>query len=553
MPWKPSEPGEVPTLGWYVIDWMAKNLAAPDKVEYEPFILYQEQEDFILRFYEIDPETCTRRYRRGVLSRPRGWGKSPLLGAIAIVEGLADVVPCGWDEHGQPIGKPWSSIKKPLIQIGAVAEVQTKNTYGPIQDMLAGPVMDNYPGIEVFDNQVKLPRGFIIPVTTAARTIKGNRPVLMILDQSEEMVQSNGGKKFAETALINATKYGGYLIESPNAFTPGEDSVAENSFAYWGQIQSGNARDEGMFYDHREAPADTDLRDGESLMKGLRIAYGDSSDHPDGCVLHTPPCAPGHSPLKHIAAAVWDPNIPMQKSRADFLNQITHASDALVPHYSWANCADLDKVVMPGDVITLGFDGSRGKSKGKPDATALIGCRIKDNFVFTIGIWEASDTNLKEQQEWSPPTALIEAAIATAFSTFSVVAFYCDPAKDWRSHVNKWEARYGAKVPHKVKTDHPFEFWFSGRAETVQRAIENFAGAVNNKDMTHDGSHRLTQHVLNTRVRYKSLKKVLTKENDYSDKKIDACVAAMLAVQAAQDATAKGIRTESRRTPRRVR
>lgn len=74
MPWKPSEEGEVPTLGWYVIDWIRQNLAAPDKAEYEPFMLYQEQEDFILRFYEIDPETCTRRFRRGVLSRPRGWG-----------------------------------------------------------------------------------------------------------------------------------------------------------------------------------------------------------------------------------------------------------------------------------------------------------------------------------------------------------------------------------------------------------------------------------------------------------------------------------------------
>jgi hypothetical protein len=554
MPWKPSEEGEVPTLGWYVIDWIRENLAAPDKAEYEPFILYQEQEDFILRFYEIDPETCTRRYRRGVLSRPRGWGKSPLLGAMCIVEGLADVVPDGWDADGQPIGRPWSTLKTPLIQIGAVAEVQTRNTYKPLRDMLTGPVSDNYPGIEVYDAKVVLPRGEIMPVTTAARTIKGNTPVLMVLDQSEEMVQSNGGKKFAETALINAAKYGGYLIESPNAFTPGEDSVAEASFQYWQAIQEGNARDEGMFYDHREAPADTDLRDAESIMVGLRVAYGDSSNHPDGCVLHDPPCKPGHSNLKHIAATVWDPSIPMQKSRADFFNQITHAYDSLVSHYDWAGCAKVDKQVMPGDIITLGFDGSRGKAKGKPDATALIGCRVSDKHIFTIGIWEASDTNLKEQANWSPPTGEIESAINEAFTKFRVVGFYADPAKDWRSHVNKWESRYGSKVELRVKHDHPFEYWFSGRTELVQRMVLNFKGVVANKDLSHDGSFRLTKHVLNSRMRLRTNKYTIEKEHDYSDKKIDACVAAMLALQAAQDATAKGVRTESqRRIPRRVR
>ncbi|MFJ4356909.1 hypothetical protein ACIP25_11630 [Streptomyces massasporeus] len=74
IPWKPPEPGAVPTLGFEVIDWISAYLAAPDRGEYEPFVLYPEQEDFVLRFYEIDPKTGKRRRRRGVISRPRGWG-----------------------------------------------------------------------------------------------------------------------------------------------------------------------------------------------------------------------------------------------------------------------------------------------------------------------------------------------------------------------------------------------------------------------------------------------------------------------------------------------
>src|SRR5512139_1636048 len=104
MPWKPSHPGEVPSLGWYVLDWIEENLAAPDRGEYEPFIPTREQAEFVLRFYELDPVSCRRVIRRGVLSRPRGWGKSPFLSALAIVEGLADVVPAGWDADGQPVG-----------------------------------------------------------------------------------------------------------------------------------------------------------------------------------------------------------------------------------------------------------------------------------------------------------------------------------------------------------------------------------------------------------------------------------------------------------------
>lgn len=56
MAWKPSAPGEVPTLGYDIIDWITEHLAAPDKASYEPFVLYPEQEDFVLRFYELDPK-----------------------------------------------------------------------------------------------------------------------------------------------------------------------------------------------------------------------------------------------------------------------------------------------------------------------------------------------------------------------------------------------------------------------------------------------------------------------------------------------------------------
>ena len=131
MPWKPEVPGEVPTLGYLAIDWMKAYLAAPDRTEYEPFIPYIEQEEFILKWYALNPDG-TRRFHRGVLGRPRGWGKSPLLAGLACVEALAPVVFDGWDANGRPVGKPWSKVRTPLVQVAAVSDEQTMNTWTPL-------------------------------------------------------------------------------------------------------------------------------------------------------------------------------------------------------------------------------------------------------------------------------------------------------------------------------------------------------------------------------------------------------------------------------------
>src|SRR5664279_1238374 len=273
MPWRPSIPGEIPTLGYDVIDWITANLAAPDHSDYEPFIPYREQEDFLLRWYAIDPVTGRLVYRRGLLGRPRGWGKSPLLAAVAVAEALAPVVPDGWDANGQPVGRPWDAIRTPTVHIAAVSEEQTKNTWEPLLEMIRdGPVMGNYPGIEPLDTFVNLPKGKILQRTASARTIKGARPVFSVLDQTEEWIPSNGGVRLAGTMRANAAKIGGRTLESPNAYIPGEGSVAEGSAAFAAAIREGRARDEGLLWDHREAPPETEMSERESLTAGLRVA-----------------------------------------------------------------------------------------------------------------------------------------------------------------------------------------------------------------------------------------------------------------------------------------
>lgn len=538
MPFKPSNEHDFPTLGWGVIDWMTQYLARPDCADYEPFIPYAEQEDFLLRYYEIDPSTGKRKIHRGVISRPRGWGKSPFVAAICAVEALGPVLFDGWDAAGQPVGKPWSSIRTPLVQVAAVSEEQTKNTWDALQEMLAGPYLyDDYPGLEPLGGHINLPRGRIAPIASSARSVKGARAVFAALDQTEEWVRSNGGVDLAMKMRSNAAKLGGSTLETPNAFIPGEGSVAEASANFARQIEEGVARDDGLLYDHREAPASTDMSDDKSLLWGLRVAYGDSSGHKDGCVIHDPPCAPGHVDLDRLKATIWDPSTDPQVSRSDFLNQVTHASDSWLSQVDVRACVDSSKRLEPGDMVVLGFDGSRGRSKGKPDATALVGMRVKDKFLFQVGIWEKTP---RDPQDWAPNLTVIEATIADMFDRYNVVGFYGDPS-GWTGQVADWEARYNRKLKVRASRDSPIAVFPRGKTTQITAIVEQLRCAIVNGEVSIGEDPALIRHLLNARRRSTRSGYLLYKAFPDSVDKIDGAYAAAMAYMACIDAVSRGL------------
>lgn len=550
MPWRPSVPGERPTLGYFAIDWITEMLARPDCEEYEPLVPYREQEDFLLRWYEIDPVTGRFRFHRGVLGRPRGWGKSPILGAVACLEALAEIVPAGWDANGQPVGRPWASIRKPLVQLAAVSEDQTRNTWDPVLDMLRAeaPVHDHY-SVEPMETFVTLPnRGRMEKITSSARTVKGARSVFAVLDQTEEWVRSNGGVKLANTIRANSAKIGGRTLESPNAYIPGEGSVAEESAAFWSSIREGRTRDDGLLYDHREASGDTDMSDRESLIAGLRQSYGDSSGHPGGCVIHEDPCPPGHVDLDRLVVTIWDPAQDVQQSRSDFLNQITHASDSWVSQPQWSACMDLEKVIADGDTVVLGFDGSRGRNRGNADATALIGCRVSDGHLFEVRVWEQPTGTAGK--DWTPPVIEVDAEVRRSFDRWRVVGFLADPS-GWAPQVAAWEAKYGSKLRVKATHQAPISAWPRGKDTRVVEYVKRFHDAVTSHELTHDGQSALTRHVLNARRRAAGQGYLLYKAYPDSPDKIDAAYAAVMAWKARLDAVSQGI-TQRTGTGRRV-
>lgn len=539
VPHRPRRKGDVPTLGFVVLDWMMGVLAASDRPEYEPFTPTNEQALFVLRYYQVDRPGRRRQYRRGVYSRPKGSGKSPLLAAMAAAEGLADVVPDGYDSKGQLVGRPWSSLRTPWVQLLAVSEDQTRNAWMPLLEMLReGPAIDLYPGLEPMETFVNLPdKGRIEFVTSAATSREGNRPVFAVLDQTEEWKPSNGGVRLAATVRRNLGKTNGSSVESPNAYEPGAASVAEDSAEYWRRIRDGSVKDEGLLYDHREAPPETDMADRESLLAGLRFVYGESAADAGGWV-----------DLERIVAEIWDPATDPQDSRRFYLNQVTHASDSWISQPEWVGCTDATKVVGK-EPVTLGFDGSRSRAKGVTDATALIGCRVSDGHLFELGVWEQPPG--PAGAGWSVPVVEVEAAVTQAFERYEVVGFFADPSK-WESYIAQWEARWHRRLRVKASQQHPIEWWMHRQAPVV-RALEQFHSAVVDAELTHDGSYALTRHVLNARRRPVSAGTLIFKEHPDSSRKIDAAVAAVLAWEARLGAIAAGIGQQPAFVPRRIR
>jgi hypothetical protein len=541
VPYKSQRPGDVPTLGFQVLDWMSTYLAAPDRSEYEPFVPTREQAQFVVNFYALDPRTGRRRFRRAVLSRSKGWGKSPLLAAIACAEALAPVVPAGWDSKGQPVARPWSELRTPWVQLAAVSEDQTRNAWAPLLEMLReGPAIDAYWGLEPMETFVNLPKGRIEFVTSAATSREGNRPTFCVLDQTEEWKPSNGGVRLAETLRRNLGKTNGASIESPNAYEPGTDSVAEASAEYAMKIREGRARDDGLLLDHREWPPETDMSERDSLLTGLAYAYGDSADIAGGWV-----------DLERIVAEIYDPATNPQDARRYYGNQITHASDAWLSQPEWAACLSIDRPLADRDLVVLGFDGSRKRAEGVTDATALIGCRVIDGHLFEIATWE--QPNGVAGRDWQVPAREVDAAVRGAFKRYNVVGMYADPAK-WESYIATWEAAFTRHLKVKASRDHPMEWWMTGgRALSTVRALEQFHSAVIDGELTHDGSFTLTRHVLNARRRVSRSGLQIAKDFPESPRKIDAAVAAVLAWQARLDAIAAGLGKTRRAAPARIR
>lgn len=522
------------TLGWDVLGWCSSYIRQPDGPDAgAPWKFTPEQVRFVLWWYAVDGRGRWL-FSRGVLRRAKGWGKSPVVGALALAELCGPVRFGGWDGE-TPLAVPASAA---WVQLAGVSEKQTTNTMSMVLAMVQeSDIIDEY-GLDVGLTRIfTAAGGRLEPITASASTAEGARPTFVVQDETHHWTDSNKGTDLDRVNRRNLGKSrdgSARMLETTNAHATGLKSVAERSYDAWRAAVEGRTKSSRLLYDAREAPPDIDLADDEQLMDGLEAAYGDSV----------------WVDLERIMDEAHDLSTPPEDTRRFYLNQITASINAWLTEPEWAGCADATKIVADREQITLGFDGSRKRARGITDATALIGCRVSDGHLFELGVWEQPAGPAGD--DWQVPTTEVDAAVHGAFDRYNVVGFFADPAL-WESYVAGWEAKYHQRLKVKATAQHPVEWWMTGgRSGMVVRALEQFHAAVVDGELTHDGAYTLTRHVLNAR-RLPMKPDHVGKEHPDSARKIDAAIAAVLAYQARLQAVSAGIGSTTTAVPRRIR
>ena len=495
------------TLGYGVIQWIEQWLIQPDGgTAGEPFRLTPEQCAFIHAWYAVDARGRWV-FRRGVLRRAKGWGKSPFLGALALAELLGPVRFSHFDALGNPVGKAHPA---PWVIIAGISLEQTANTMRAIMAMISDDLREEY-GVDDGVTRINTPTGTLRPITANAASKEGARPTFAVLDEPHQWMASNGGHALARVIRRNLAKVGGRAVETTNAHAPGQDSVAQRSYEAWRKqrqaLREGRIDALDILYDSREAPAATSLADREDLLEGLRAAYGDAA----------------WVDLDALVAEIWDPDTDPAEARRFYLNQITATSDSWVDPRVWDANEDKDlRPLEPGDEITLGFDGGR-----TDDASALVAMRVSDGTPWLLGIWQRPDT-LARGERWEVDATAVRAAVDSAFATYKVLAFFSDVAL-WETDVDRWSQLYRERLQVKASRSHAVAFDMRGHSAEIALGAETLRRASVSGELRPNGDVTVAAHVHTARRRVGRYGVTFAKETPESPLKVDILAAMLLA------------------------
>jgi hypothetical protein len=503
----PEYPGEFPSLGWLIGEWIEEHCVIPDGDHLgDPYLLTDEMWAFLAWHYRLRLDADEERwqsawaYRRSQLVRPQKWGKGPLSAAMICAEAVGPARFAGWDADGEPCGRPWPT---PWIQVTATSEDQTDNVYRALRPMIdEGPLADLIP--DTGDTRINVGRGGLIePVTSSGRARLGQRITFSVQDETHCWVESNGGWKLADTQRRNLSGTGGRAVETTNAWDPSEQSVAQRT-------AEATARD--VYRDHRQPPRPS-LKNKAERRKALRYAYGDSMgrgrwvdmDRIDGEAVEIAEKDPGQA-IRYY----W--NIP------------DAGQGAWIDGEKW-DARARPREVPEGTPVVLALDGS------DVDDWTAIRAETEDGHQFTPTYGPDARPTIWNPAEWGEqvPRLEVRTAVGELFESFRVVRFYIDPPY-WETEADEFAAQYGEKRVIR---------WETYRATQMHAACERLLTDVVKADGTfsHDGCEITKLHMRNARKAARpSNRYVLRKASP--GQKIDACVTSVIVHEAAGDVTA---------------
>lgn len=513
-----------PTLGNQVCDWIEEHLVfGPGDLRGELARIDAEKRALIFRMYEVypkkHPQEGRRRFKRAAISVRKGSAKTELAAWIAACELHPDapVRTVGWDRRGHPIGGP---VTDPYIPLVAYTEEQSEDlAYGALRVILElSDVADDFDiGLERILR--KRGGGKAVALATAPDARDGARTTWQHFDETHRFTLPRLVRAH-QAMMANIPKRrlaDAWSLETTTAPEPGSGSVAEATMEYARAVAAGTIADARLFYFHREAGEEHDLSTSEGVLAAVLDASG--------------PDVSEWSDVDSIVEQFRDPTADRTYLERVWLNRLVRGSSQAFDVEAWKRSATTENPVQPGDLITLGFDGSQFH-----DSTGIVATHIRTGYQWVAGLWECPhDPTLA--RNWQVPTVEVDATVRALFGQFDVWRMYADPPY-WQS----WIAGWAADFPERVME------WWTNRRRPMKAALENFDTAIREGRIPHDGDKRLERHLGNSRKKDLPGERdeqgrplwLIQKERPDSPHKIDAAMAAVLSWEARTDAIAAG-------------
>lgn len=507
----PSEPGEVPTLGWVVIDWIEDSFSVPSGLKAgQPIKLYDEQVEWFLNYYRLKPDAkaFTGRdafyYSGGLLVGPQKSGKSPTAAMTVAAEAVGPVVFAGWDDYGKPIGVPHPS---PFIQILGSVKEQGANVIMPLTEMLE-ELEGGMEGLDAGATRIKLPKGKIEFTTSVASSRLGAPLTFVNFTESQLFTESSGLAETARTLVRNVSAMSGRWMSDTNVPSPIDASWAL-------QVMESKDHDVYIYYKEPESEPEVDVDskefDPDALYEHIRFVYGGSLTRYGG-----------HVSEDVIFTEMTRKTTGKGQALRFFGNCMVSLDEDIVNGVTWRNAARPGTELPAGARVGLAFDGSVTR-----DSTVISAFDVDTKTVHIVASWTRP---AHADENWSVPMHEVNSAIERAYELYDVGVFFIDPYY-YQSYADEWANKYGNVVDFPTNVQKRFD-----------AAITTFQIALDNGELFHTDDPLLNVHLGDAVLKEGNLKqavgpdgrpvyyKVIKKRK--VNKKIDAVITMILAISA---------------------
>lgn len=467
--WDPEEPW--PSLGGQVCDLIEERfIFGPGSLKGEPAVLDDDKRAIIYSLYEVYPKghewAGRRRYKRAGVSVRKGLAKTELMAWIAEAELHPEgPVRCdGFDAYGEPVGRP---VRDPYIPLLAVTVEQVEElAYGALYTMVTeGPDADMFDAtlerILRLDHRGKAD-GKAVPLSNSPGSRDGARTTFQGFDEPHRLFLPRAIAAH-ETMVANLEKR---VLEDPwglyvgTAGEPGQGSIAEGLHKEAEMIAKGEIDDPQLFYFHREAGPGYDLTDLDQRVAAVAEATGPVGEFGPGQFMSI--------------AKQWDrPKADKKYLERVWLNRWTRSDEqAFDPNRR----KDLlvDRVIEPGALVTVGFDGARFR-----DSTGFVVTDFETGLQQAHAVWE-KPIGWDEQEgagDWEIPEAEVDAAFRDIIATYDVWRFNGDPPH-WTSTMAAWAGEHDC-----------VEEWWTNRVKPMAYAVRSYREAMDTGAVTFAKNH----------------------------------------------------------------